>query len=227
MKKKIVCLFLLFIVSGCSINYNLEIGEDLSISENVEASENTIKMQTKTNLVGEAAVYYLHDMFSPKDEEFNFTIGEAETIGYSNRSFLSLEEFSKEFKSDVFENIIISKNNNIVNIYSKQTNKLGNHGSKSLIYDDISVNISVPFVVLENNADEINGNVYTWDINKNNLKEIKLSFNTKDKTSSVDIDIGKNTVSINYTYVVIFVIIVVLIGVVISVIIKNKKNNSF
>ena len=224
--KNIILVLFLFIITGCSVDYNLEISEDLSLSENVVAKENTITMQTNTNLVGEDAVNYLYEMFAPDGIEFSSTSDETNTIATSNRTFSSFEDYKENFYSDVFDDAKVSKSNNIYTLSIDQLTKLGNSGSNSPIYDEINVNITIPFRVTENNADEVNGNVYTWKIVKNKLKNIKVSFDKGDPITSSSIVIGDKVYNSKVIYSLIIIGAFAIFSLVLYIIVRNNKNNS-
>ena len=61
--RKIIIICLIFILSGCSVEYNLNINEDYSISEKVVAKEKTKKMESYTRLKDKAATTYLFNMY--------------------------------------------------------------------------------------------------------------------------------------------------------------------
>ena len=166
--KIIVLLMFVFFTTGCSVVYNLEILEDLSINEEITASENTKQLQIKTSLPTEDAANYLYNMFNTSSlREFTSYEDNDKTIGESSLSYDNLNKFSKDFTTDVFPKVKVTEQNNKVTFFAEQKLKLGNNANRVLIYDDIIVNIKVPFKVIENNADEIDGNTYTWNIKKN------------------------------------------------------------
>ena len=227
--KKILFLCLIFILSGCSVEYNLTINEDGSISEKVVAQEITNRMESSTRLKGEQAVNYLFNMFKRSDSNIKLASKNDDLNTYATvtNSLKSLEEYQNNFTSDVFDSVEIENDNGLVTIIFKQTQKLGGNSSRELIYDDITVNITIPYVVKKHNASKVDGNTYTWEIKKNqNLKKIKISYEEGSKKDSINIKINNKTYNINYGLVVISGIIVVLLVIVLVVFIKNKKNNA-
>ncbi|MBQ9024069.1 MAG: hypothetical protein IJ105_02470 [Bacilli bacterium] len=228
--KKITILLLIIISTGCSVEYNLTINEDYSISEKVTALENTKKMESITRSKGEQSVTYLYNMFKRDNENINFTSNESSdnTSATATTTHNSIEEYSSKFKSDVFNKVNVTKNNGIVSLTTTQTTPLSDNDSYSLIYDDITIKIYVPFKVLENNADETSGDTYIWKIKKNDeLKTIKLTYDENSKKNNVNIKINNKTFSINYVIITISGIILVIAVIVLIVVMKNKKNNTF
>lgn len=224
--KIVIITIFIFLMTGCSVTYDLNINEDLSVDEKVTAKENTISMQTKTNLTGENAVNYLYDMYSLEGMDFNSYERKGYTYGVTNRSFDSLKKYSDNFYSDIFYNMKVTEKNGKIELYSSQSSPLSKTGSKSLIYDEVDLNITVPFKVISNNADFVKGDTYTWNIRNKNLKTIRLKFDTKNKQNSANIKFGKSILSIKYSYILLGVFGAIIVAVVVIVIINNKKNNS-
>lgn len=227
--KLVIIGFLILLTSGCTVDYNLNINEDLSVSEIVEAKESTNKMQSKTNLKGEQAVKYLFEMFKREGEEINLSSKEEneETIATATTSHNSLETYSSKFSSDVFEEVSATKKDNEVTLVAIQSKLLGGNGLRTLVYDEININLNVPFTVIESNADKINGTVYTWNIKESDkLKTIKIVFDTKKQKNAANINIGKEVLNIKYEYIGLGIVIVVISAIVIFVAVKNKRNNS-
>ena len=228
-KLKMMILFIIIIMtSGCSVEYNLIINEDYSVSEKVIALENTKKMESLTRLKGDSAITYLYNTFKRDGEKINLSsnVESKNTKVTATTSHSSIEEYMSKFKSDVFKKVIVQKNNGVVTFTADQTEKLSSDEDYSLIYDDITVNIYVPFKVIEHNADSVNGNTYSWTIKKdNNLKNIKILYDEGSKKNNVNIKINNKTYNINYVIIVISGIIVLLLVITLIVYIKNKKNN--
>ena len=57
---------------------------------------------------------------------------------------------------------------------------------ENLIVDSVKVNITTELEVLENNADEVNGNTYTWNINNNNYLNKEVNIQLKRSNNSQD-----------------------------------------
>lgn len=226
-KKIIICIIILIFSSGCTVNYDLEINKDESVLENIEATELTRIVKSKTNLEGENAVNYLYNMFNRGDSKIKVSSKEenGQLIATAYRSYSSLDEYSNYFNSDLFEEVNVTRNDKEVTITATQSQKLGGVG-KTLVYDDVSIRIKSPFIVTDNNADKVEGNTYIWNINKSKkLKTIKYTINVKNKKNSANIDVGKTTININYGYIAIGLFTIVILSIFIIVLTKNKKNN--
>ena len=227
MKKfiKIIFLCLIFLITGCSVEYNLVINDDNSVNETVIATEKTKRMESQTRLKGDAAITYLYDMYKRDGEKLSTRTDSNNTYATVTKSYSSIDNYAKKFKSDVFEKVSISKKNNNVNFSAKQSYMLGGNFSHQLLYDEIKVNITIPYKVVKSNADKVNGNVYTWNIEKEKYKNIEISYEEGSKKNNININIKNKTYNINYGFIVIGVILFIIIGIITVVSIKNKKNN--
>lgn len=228
--RRVILICSLFILTGCSIEYNLSINEDLSVKEKIIASEETNRMEAMTKSKGDNAVNYIYDMFKRNDERVSLSSRNQSKKTYTTavKSHKDIESYSKDFKSDVFQKVNIKKENDIVTFTANQTKPLGNNQSYSLIYDDITLTMYIPFKVIENNADTVSGNTYIWKIkNDGKLKYIKIKYNEGMKKNAFNLKINNKVLNIDYAIIGISGIILVLLIIFIVVAIKNKKNNSF
>lgn len=231
--KKFKYLFILFVVivlTGCSVDYKLTINEDLSINEEVIATEYTKVIEKKTNLEGEEAINYLYDMFRKElpNEKFYYDTINNMTKATVTESYESFADFEESFSNDLFFPLTYKKEKNIVTLSTPQIMKLGNHYSRSLIYDEVSITLVVPFKVLENNADRVRGNEYTWNIEKDkDLRKIKIKFDTSRGKNGFSLNLKKKKIKINYGYVVTGVIVSIICLAILIITINNRKNNKF
>lgn len=225
--RKILLFFMIIFLTGCSVEYDLTINEDNSITEKVVASEKTKKMESLTRLKGDTAVSYLNNMFN-KDKKGKLTSYTSEDMTYATvtRTHSNIADYSSNFSSDVFENIQIQEKNGIITFVTNQSQILGGNSNYSLIYDDITIKIKIPYVVTENNADTISNDTYIWNIKKDQpLKTIRFSYKKDSKKNSVNVKISDKTYNINYGIIAGSVIIILVLIIFILIRIKNKKNN--
>lgn len=226
--KKVLILIIIFIASGCSVKYNLTINEDGSINETVVAKENTKKMESMTKLKGDAAINYLSEMFDRGDKDISITSlsDTYDTTATAVKVHKSIDDYANSFKSDVFENIKLTKENDEFTIETTQDKLLGNDSNYSLIYDEIEVNIKLPYVVTNNNADKVSGTTYTWIINKNTgLKNINISYKQGNKKNNINIKINDKTYNISYIVISLVGIALLILIIIFIVYRKNRKNN--
>lgn len=225
--KFLILLFILFL-TGCSVEYNLQINEDDTISEYLTASEKTDRLESMTRLKDKQATSYLYNMFKRDNENINinYTQKDNYTYAYANTSHDSLQEYATKFKSDIFDKVTVEKNDSIVSFYSVQSKLINNNSSYSLLYDDITINIKIPFKVIENNADSVKNDIYTWKISESDkLKEIKFSYEENSLKEKLNIKVNNKTYNINYWVIFTGVLVFIILFIIIFIFIKNKKNN--
>ena len=226
--KKLLILIVVILLSGCSVEYNLTINEDLSVNESVTATEKTHRMNSNTGLNTKSSVNYLYKMFDRDNLKTRIV---SETKDYNTSATVkgshdSIDNYVNNFTSDVFKEVNYTKKDNVVTLTFPQTEVLSSTSSRSLVYDDITVNIIVPFKVIDNNAKYVNRDKYTWKIEKEqDLQNIKISFDTSNLKYKKRISIGNKTLNIRYSYFILFSFVLIIAIIVAIVFINNKKNN--
>lgn len=226
--KILMLLIFIFLVSGCSVEYNLNINEDSSINEEVVAYENTNRLESKTRLKGEQACNYLYNMFKRDNEDISVNYSEKNSVTYGTARTIhkDIDDFASKFSSDIFEKVEVLRNEDEITITTVQKDKLGGDSVTSYIYDDIEINITIPFKVTEHNADSVSKNTYTWKINKDQEeKTIKIVYKDNELPNRASITINNTKYNLKYEYFIIGGIAFIILGIVLFVFIKSKKNN--
>ncbi|MDD3187146.1 MAG: hypothetical protein PHD02_01580 [Bacilli bacterium] len=226
LSKFLVLLLFLFLLSGCTINYQLEINDDLTVTETFKILNDSsyfailgdVQDVYKTSV--DKGMFDKGYKYSYYDENYLYGVDTTRTFN----SLSSFVENSPTYK-ELYDDISIVKNDNIVII-----NSVGELNVDRIVYSndvtDSYISIKLPFVVTYNNADRIDSknNIYYWDINADvsNDKSIQLSFDKSKKKFNLN-----NFLSgIDYTFVLIIAIIIIGILVYNDVKIKNKNNNN-
>ncbi|MBR4830420.1 MAG: hypothetical protein IKZ96_01460 [Bacilli bacterium] len=179
MKKiKIVFLaLLLLLITGCAGTYNLNIDENLAVKE-----------ELSINFIGEASNYNkINDLLKREEvNEDDYTLvveGDNLKLDYSHE-YVDLEEYLLKslLYRQLFDSISYNSDNKEVslstgNIFNASTNKLYNsYNIKSL-----QINVTTPLEVIEENAEKISENTYSWTIdNTTREKYMYLTFNKSD-----------------------------------------------
>ena len=226
--KRLVLGIVVIFLSGCSVDYKLTINNDLSVNETIVATEYTKQMDKKTNLKGEEAVNYLYDMFRRNDSNETMFYNEdgVYTIATVNESYSSLSDFKDKFFSDLFDPLTITEKDNEITLSAPQIKKLGNVGSRNLLYDEVKITIEVPYKVTNSNADSVYGNKYVWNIKENeDLKKIELTFDSSRSNESFIVKVRSKNVNIKYSYILAGVFVITISAIILIVSINNKKNN--
>ncbi len=229
MRKIIVLILTLFFITGCDVISNVTITKDLEVQEEV--------LMTGTSTF--FARFYKNVPLTIVKNQLE--IGNREALLKNNgyqyqivedskpyplvkavKNYSSLEEFTEKtiFKGQYFNNFEVTTNNNLITI--KANEFVGLYDEEPERYDiaKFALNIKVPYVVTENNADSYNAktNTYTWNIDRETLeKEINLTF---DKNLPYVYNVVMY-ISIG----VLILLVIIIIVIVIHYIKKSKRNN--
>ena len=210
----------LILCSGCNVHYDLKIHEDLSIDENVTCLEDNSFL--KKNSIDKEK--YVSSMFLPFSDIINNNNNSVTNISKSDsfgeKIFKKYSDFN-DFLSNsfyynyYFNNLDISDDNKFVTI---TLSDLINDSSSvtRLYFDEAVISISLPFEVVDNNADKVDiiNNKYTWYFDLNNDKKIYIKFDKTKKVFRYDYLI----------YIIGSIVLIILIFIVVRTI-SSKINN--
>lgn len=184
MKKRIIILLILALfTTGCTCEYNLKI-------ENGEYQETV-------TLIGEnnQEINLLDDKYSiPVDKEIYNHPGDPDTVpqtdgeNYKYNFSGNKLTFTYDFNDNSYQN-----SSAVSNCYNTLT--VGYHNDSTIIstssnaicfsryptLNNIQVNVTIDGEVSSHNADSVNGNIYTWNLTRENAdsKSINLIFKEK------------------------------------------------
>ena len=229
--KKIFIVFVFsFLITGCaSVDYNLNIEKNLTVVEeiNMSATKDYFDLFYKNLPITIVQEAYDSEWMEPlKTNNYDFELKKDNhpyPSVFATKKYSSLNEYTEKtiFKNQSFEDIVISTNENLVTI--KSINFLPYVDDQTDIrfsISDLAVNIKLPYVVTDSNADKINRqtNTYTWLINEETEnKEINITF---DKSK-----IYVYNLNMYISIVVLSIIIIIVIIIVLRMRKKNKINN--
>lgn len=221
MKKIIYLIFLIsvFFLTGCTSNFDVSIKDEMII-QNVSISMNN------NEITKETVTKTLEDLVLNEENDTEF-LGYFKIVGNKKSNPLNasinynLNNYDFDYAlSFCYDNQNITYNNNILTISANNFNCF----QKYNIVDRVYINVTTGYKVLDHNADSVNGNTYTWNINKNNSNNIKLKLDT-----TID-EIKQNEEQKQENKKNIMVIVGVtigslLLGLVIAMYIMYQKNN--
>lgn len=171
--KKMLLLFLLVMLTGCDITYNLEL--DDKFTENIIIKERIVEGQESDELrmnlsIGEPLY---HDSKSENKYEIKKTVDDGVMTlsangvfpfdnSHSNAIYTACGEYKLDQNGDKVK--IVASDFKLFDIYPP--------------LDSFTVNIRSKKKVLKSNADKVKGNTYTWVITKDNYsnKTINLTY---------------------------------------------------
>ena len=230
MKKKILTLILLiFMISGCSVEVNIDISDNkIKESNDITIYQNAIytKEILRTSFRDYIPIYASNLIVDTvPDQPFSDVLyynknttdlGNGYRFNYSYDFDIDKYGDARTIK-DSFRDYSYSYRNDIISLSTD---------SEGLIYfndypllEEVTVNIETDYFVEENNADSVNGNTYTWVFNKDSKKSIDIVIDT---SKSGDRVLGIVNVS---TLVTIGVVIGIILIILVLLLIRNRKNN--
>lgn len=227
LKVFLILIFILF-TSGCTVQYNLSINEDFSINEVVTATERTNRLESRTKLKGSQSVNYLFNMFTDGDGRYslNTKVKDSDTIAVVNATYKDIDEYSNEFSNDIFDNVIVTRDEDYVTININQKVALGGSSPSTPIYDSIDVIIDIPFNVIDHNAKDVNGHIYKWEIRKDEkIQNIRITYKEDDIPNQININVNGKNYNFQYWYIILGIVSICIICFIMIILIKNKRNN--
>lgn len=177
MKKKLLIILFIFLVSGCTAEYNLTI-EDDNFIESIDISA-PIDKKDELN-------YFVENEQLIKSSISSNVIYNREVSDYDDKAVVnlyhkfSLNEYNESTANKCFENFKIMEEDDYYTIVADKFNCYGGFEASAEKY---IINIKTNYNVLNNNADSVKNNVYTWNIDKKNheKKSIIFQFSKKEK----------------------------------------------
>lgn len=226
--KKVLLLIGVLFLSGCSVKYNLKINNDLTINESVIAKENKNELKTRTGLDENESINRLYSLFKRDglNTKISSKIDNDDVTSTIRGSHNSIEEYAKNFTSDLYKEVNVERDGDIVTLTINQTTPLVSTGRQILVYDEVDINIEVPFKVIEHNADSVKKNVYTWNLVRDKeTKNIMIKYEENTVKDSFKLSFGNNSFNVKYSFIAVGVIILIGLIIALIVFINNKKNN--
>lgn len=203
MKKILGVVLLLFLLTGCDVEYNLKIDdntylEDININlPHTDGWKQTVNRMSKVNQIS-----YINS--SNEKNYYDIKSSNGYSINYKYKfdssSILHSEAINRCYNIVGLED---NTEDNSMTFYTNTVFKcLYNDGRQ--VIDSATINIITPLKVLDNNADKVEGNKYTWVIDETNFENKPISIKMeKPKT----VDKG------NQMIIVAIIVFVVMLGV--------------
>ena len=178
MKRIIVVLISLLLLTGCTIDYNLVIDKD-SIKETITGTASKEEYEVREEDSGLNLFYtYINDDINPLisgDGLYTKDINEIDNGINYKYDFIYKNNYDKsKIINACFENSNVKETDTYYSIELS--------GEFYCLYSDkININVISNYVVLENNAKEVNGNKYSWVIDDSSNVNIFLNISKEIK----------------------------------------------
>ena len=182
MKKTIFLVLILFLISGCTVEYDLYINGN-EFNENFKIIETNTSLFDKSISESYTMRQYFNRLVEP--DFYSYDDSKRKLIDKDNELGISYKKKTQNFStSDIFNQCYndsrITKNDKTVIIDT------GDDFSCYNYYDNIEsikVTIKTNNKVLTNNADMIDGKKYIWNITESGNKRIIFSYIEKEKVN--------------------------------------------
>lgn len=188
-KKSVLIFIFIIIMTGCSAEYNLNINKELFVEESVTIKESIFNIRKQELNVDFFIDYNIEKYSSNKDYsmyvyEKQVDSNKAEVTGIA--TYLDFLNYKKEsiLIKEMFSAFNILNEGSIYTFGYKVKNKEDINIFKedelySSLFNDLTINIKLPFRVISSNADSINidAGIYTWKYSKDDIvKDINIEF---------------------------------------------------
>lgn len=179
-KYKIVLLIVILLsLTGCSFEYNIKIDTNTISEENIvyipNTDKNNIKLEVEKLVSKYTGPTNSLGMYKQSVIENNNNFG----MSYK-KTYDTLNDYNNSLSFSIcYDNYkLIKEKDKIVISTSKRFNCFNKYSE----LDDVTINIDSSLEVESSNADEVNGNIYTWNINKSNADNKPINIVLKPNT---------------------------------------------
>ena len=233
MKKRILIILILLLTTGCTCEYNL------TIDGNIYKEEITILGETSDEISS-----FDNEWKIPIDkEEYEIVTGsDVEYIPegdiYKYNLFSNQLKFNYDFSINNYNEstavyncynklTILNYNNSLIISTSPKANCFDKYPS----LNSLKVTINVDRKVISNNADNVSGNTYTWNITKDNAnnKSINITLDNSDEEVIDNPSSPQNSTTENkndYTLYIFLIVIVLIVFLGYKWFLKFKEKNN-
>ena len=222
MKKIMILVFLLILLTGCSVEYDLKINEDLSIVEEAKLTgtdeffRNYYRTTKKNVLLSFLDEYesYL------KEKNYEYELKDDDTpyvLVKNNYSDINTYINNSILFNDYFDEINYTVNGNISKIETVGYNENNPDNPERFDVTSLDIKITCPYKVTDHNAYKVDKktNTYYYHLDEKSNYKILLEFNNEKKYNRNE-DI----------FEIIFILLLIIIGSWIFVIYYSKKQKN-
>ena len=230
--KKIILIVLLLLLTGCKVEYKINLNNNFDIEENINILSTTEEDKNKIE------EFSLNIPIDQKVDDYGAFENKVSTIEYYN--YLKNKDmiiFKNKYNNNKYDKYIDSTLANLAYEYVSinkvdEKNLILSTSKEFLLFnnynnlEEVKITITTNYKVLSNNADIINNHDYTWVITKDNAygKGIFL----KVDTSKEDLTFLEKLMRGDYLNIFTLSLLIAIIALIIYLLVKrrNKKVNA-
>lgn len=234
MKRIIILLTLILLLTGCSVKYDITITDTEKIKEQITITVDNETALKSSNSLEEYLDYY-SNIYTDNQGYGEFAVKTKKGKEFSKfivkNTYNNLNDYTSSFSFlSMFNKASIERVGNYVTVTTSENEYLKTiNGDEFLdeefFYDDFQISIKFYNKVVNHNADYVDekNNIYTWDVTKNNPKEYMTFKYSNEKRYDVII---KDWIMINLLPIIIIgTFLVFVIGFIIYILIVRKNND--
>lgn len=221
MKKKLLfIIFIIMLCAGCKSNYTMTINEDGSVEEKVYLSETSEFYERYSKSSTGRVIGFILEPYSDTLNKNGYSvensISSEESGVIIKKKHKTIDDYVKDnvFYKQYSDKIDFKRDGKKVSLSIKGYLSASDQDQSRIPVQNGYIAIKVPFKVVENNADKVDGDTYIWDFTNNNGKEreIKIVYDSSKLAKSTD-------------YKMVFIFLGIILGIlVIGFIVYNKMS---
>jgi len=185
--KKIFLFFLIMLLSGCAIKYDLTINNDLGVEEDIKVMElkSTLNKYVVSveDFINQSLNYYKSD---DKYKIYNIIDDSKDgyAIGNAYNNYINIEDYCNNSvaKDSFFKECNCEQDGNLVTITMEAVDfneYLFSSELEESIIKNAELNIFLPYKVISSNSNSNKDNIYTWEYGLDNYKnDVVIVFDT-------------------------------------------------
>ncbi len=194
--KIVVISFLVLALTGCTVEYNIEILEDTTIKEDFSTIDHKSAYAHSQILEPNVVINNAIEKEMDRLDEIGYNYkqdfyDDYVTVSFNNtyQDFNEYIDKAKDTYTQWFETVNVSTIGTVVQFQATDFYQFVEWDPNKYIVNELNINMIIPFEVTKHNADETkivdNKVVYTWNINEETeAKEINITYDTSKKAKT-------------------------------------------
>ena len=218
MKKKLFLLIILFLLTGCKVNYNLSINEDYSLDETVSMTGTDNFFDTYYRTSKKNVLEMILEDYKDKLNDNKYLVEMVnDDVPYikATKKYQNIDEFSKNtiFFENYFDEIKCTKNGDILTIETIGFNPNELDDPERFYVKDLEIAIKSIYKVKNDNASHVDKFTNTY--------YFKMGSNTEDFKILMEIDLSSKY---SYYLKLALYFAIIFVGIIIYLVYQYKKN---